>query len=77
MMRWTPFRLMAVGVVLMILGILLPLLMILHLLESTLLMNFIAYLASFGGLLVGLLGVVEYARTQRKNGSEDEDWFQR
>lgn len=61
----------------MILGILLPLLMILHLLESTLWMNFIAYLASFGGLLVGLIGVVEYARTQRKRENEDEDWFQR
>lgn len=77
MIRWTPFRLMAVGVALMLVGILLPLLMILHLLESTLLMNFIAYLASFGGLLVGLLGVVEYARTQRKHENEDEDWFQR
>jgi membrane associated rhomboid family serine protease len=74
-MHWTPFRLMAVGVALMVLGILLPLLMILHILESTLLMNFIAYLASFGGLLIGLLGVVDYARTQRKRENEDEDYF--
>lgn len=61
----------------MVLGILLPLLMILRILESTLLMNFIAYLVSFGGLLVGLIGVVNYARTQRKGENEDEDWFQR
>jgi|GEM_PF-902178 hypothetical protein len=74
-MHWTPFRLMAVGVALMVLGILLPLLMILHILESTLLMNFIAYLASFGGLLIGLLGVVDYARTQRKRENEGEDYF--
>jgi len=74
-MHWTPFRLMAVGVALMVLGILLPLLMILHILESTLLMNFIAYLASFGGLLIGLLGVVDYARTQRERENEDEDYF--
>lgn len=77
MIRWTPLRLMAVGVGLMLLGILLPLLMILRLLESTLLMNFIAYLVSFGGLLVGLIGVVDYARTQRKSENEDEDWSQR
>ncbi|MCX7838046.1 MAG: hypothetical protein N2559_01110 [Anaerolineae bacterium] len=77
MMRWPPFRLMAVGVALMLLGILLPLLMILRLLESTLLMNFIAYLVSFGGLLVGLIGVVNYARTQHQSENKDEDWFQR
>lgn len=76
MMRWTPFRLMAVGVALMVLGLVLPFLMILRILESTLLMNFIAYLASVGGLVVGIIGVVGYARTQRKNENEAEDWSQ-
>jgi hypothetical protein len=46
--------------------------MVLQMLESTLLMNFIAYLASFGGLVIGLLGVVEYARTRRNNEDESQ-----
>jgi hypothetical protein len=70
MKHLTSTRLIVGGIILMILGIILPFLMVLQILESTLLMNFIAYLASFGGLIIGLMGVVEIARTRRRD--EDE-----
>ncbi len=66
----TPYRLMWLGFVLLVIGVLLPFLMLLHLLESNLLSNFIAYLASFLGLVIGLVGVVLYAQTRRKDQDE-------
>jgi len=75
MIRWTPFRLIWLGGALMVLGVVLPVLMILQMLESNWLTNFVAYFASFGGLLIGMIGVVNYARTQRRTRREDEDYF--
>jgi membrane associated rhomboid family serine protease len=46
--------------------------MVLHLLESTLWLNFVAYLASFFGLLGGLVGVVMYGQAHRKNRDDTE-----
>jgi hypothetical protein len=67
MNRLTPAQMMWLGFFLLVLGILLPFLMVLQMLESTLLMNFIAYLASLGGLVIGLIGVVEHARAHPKD----------
>ena len=66
----SPARLILIGFVLLVIGFLLPFLMVLQVLESTLPMNFLAYLASFFGLISGLVGVVTYARTQKKNRDE-------
>jgi len=62
-----PVRLIILGFVLLVIGFALPFLMVLHLLESTLPLNFAAYFASFFGLLMGLIGIVTYARLQRRD----------
>ncbi len=72
MKHLTPVRLVWLGFFLMVLGIVLPFLMVIHVIESTLLLNFIAYLASFGGLLVGLVGVVTWTRLRRPDNGEGE-----
>jgi hypothetical protein len=38
-------------------GIIVPFLMMLNMLESTFLLNFIAYFLSMGGLIMGVIGV--------------------
>jgi membrane associated rhomboid family serine protease len=63
----TPPRLMWLGFILLVIGFLLPFLMVLRLLEPTLLLNFVAYFASLFGLISGVVGVVTYARTEKKN----------
>lgn len=61
-----PVRLIVIGFVLSILGWILPLLMVLHILESTFLLNFLAYAASVCGLFLGIIGAASYIRTHRK-----------
>jgi membrane associated rhomboid family serine protease len=72
MTHLTPLRLIWLGFFLLVLGFILPFLMVLHLLESTLWLNFVAYLASFFGLLGGLVGVVMYGQAHRKNRDDTE-----
>ncbi len=67
MIHPTPAQMMWLGFVLLVLGFLLPFLMVLQFLESNLLSTFIAYLASFSGLVIGLMGVVMQAQTQKKD----------
>lgn len=54
---------MLLGFALLLLGVLLPLLMVLRLLESTFPLNFLAFASSLGGLIIGFSGVVQYIRT--------------
>jgi cytosine/uracil/thiamine/allantoin permease len=62
-----PKILFGAGCFLMILGWVIPALMILQLLESTFFLNFLAYIASFLGLVMGFVGAINYiARHRRK-----------
>ncbi len=65
MSRLSPVQLMLIGFVLLVIGVMMPFLMVLHILESTLLLDVLAYFASFIGLILGLIGVVSYGRIQR------------
>lgn len=65
----TPLRLIGIGVVLLVIGALLPFLMVARLLESQLWLNFIAVAASMAGLIVGLYGVFELQRTRERDKS--------
>ncbi|MFN8401944.1 MAG: hypothetical protein U0V48_00055 [Anaerolineales bacterium] len=58
--------LLSLGVALMLLGIALPFLMIVHVLESTFFLNFFSWGASVTGLMFGTLGFALYSR-MRKN----------
>ncbi|MBV6450064.1 MAG: hypothetical protein MHPDNHAH_00784 [Anaerolineales bacterium] len=57
-----PCFLLTFGVFLMLLGIVLPFLMVVHLLESTFLLNFFSWGASVTGLSLGTIGFTLYSR---------------
>jgi hypothetical protein len=65
-----PKRLIAIGFVLVMLGFVVPFLMVLDIIVSTFVLNFLSYGASISGLLLGILGTAGYARLRK----EKEDW---
>jgi hypothetical protein len=58
------------GFVLVFLGFLLPLLMVMKILESTYLLNFVSFIASLIGLFLGLMGAARYALEIRHRRDE-------
>jgi hypothetical protein len=55
-------KLIITGFILLLLGLVLPSLMLLGLLESTLPLNFMSYASSTAGLVVGFIGIALYRR---------------
>ncbi len=74
MSHYNPKFLIFVGFIGLVLGFVLPFLMIIRVLEPTLLLNFLAYVASFGGLVVGIAGAVLYWQENKRE--EEEYWRQ-
>jgi hypothetical protein len=68
MMQASPIRLIFLGFVLLLIGVLLPFLMVLQILGSTLLLNFLAYLSSLFGLVIGIVGLVMYSQARKRGG---------
>lgn len=64
--RWNPRTTLLVAFGMLLLGFILPLLMIMQVLRSTFLLNFIAYICSVGGLIVGMIGFVTYVKRSRR-----------
>ncbi len=60
-----PFRLIIIALVLLIIGLVLPFLMVLRLVESTLLLSFLAYGSSTAGFILGFVGIAQYRRGQK------------
>lgn len=58
-------RMVAIGLVLMILGIVLPFLMVLDVLESTFFLNFFSYIISLVGMLVASVGAIMWGVSKR------------
>ena len=58
-----PWKLIAIGVGLMVVGVALPFLMVIQLLESTLFLSFLAHGCSMVGLITGFVGVTQYFRS--------------
>ena len=69
-MAENPRKLILIGFVLVALGFIFPVLMVIGVLEATLLLNFFAYGASIGGLLLGLIGTVQIAELRKKRGGD-------
>jgi hypothetical protein len=65
MNRLSPRLLLSLGLILMILGILLPFLMVIRMLESTFFLNFFSWGASITGLSLGTIGFAMYERIHR------------
>ena len=60
-----PRFLLSLGVTLMLLGVILPFLMVIHVLESTFFLNFFSWGASVTGLSFGTIGFAMYARRMK------------
>ncbi len=61
----SPRSLLLLGVTMMLLGIILPFLMVIHLLESTFFLNFFSWGLSVAGLAFGTIGFAMYSRGRR------------
>ncbi len=61
-----PVRLMIIGVCLMVFGVIAPLLMVVHIIQSTFALNFISYGASVLGLAMGMIGLAFYGISRNK-----------
>lgn len=70
-----PFnRLIVVGFFLVLAGMILPFLIVMHVLPSTILLNFLAYGVSISGVFLGIIGVAMYVGEERRK-SKDDDWY--
>ncbi|HVN55471.1 MAG TPA: hypothetical protein VMT46_14140 [Anaerolineaceae bacterium] len=61
-----PRILLGVAVLLLLVGWVLPVLMVLKILESTLFLNFFSYIASVLGLFLGIISLVNMVTRYRK-----------
>jgi len=62
----SPRLLVSLGLTLMLLGIALPFLMLIHVLESTFFLNFFSWGASVGGLFLGVIGIATWVRKRKE-----------
>jgi membrane associated rhomboid family serine protease len=60
-----PGRLIGIGLGLLVIGAVLPFMMVINLVQSTLPLNLVAVLASVGGITMGLLGMTLYRRSRK------------
>ena len=66
-MMTNPRFLLSLGVILMLLGVILPFLMVIHVLESTFFLNFFSWGASVAGLSFGTIGFAMYAKVRKRD----------
>lgn len=61
-----PAIMILAGFGLSLLGVVLPLMMVMHVLASTFFLNFFSYTASMTGLMLGIGGAASYVRAHKK-----------
>jgi hypothetical protein len=61
-----PIVVILIGFVMVVLGLVLPMLMVMQVLESTFFLNFLAYIFQFLGLVFGIIGSASYVSRRRK-----------
>ncbi|MEP7135411.1 MAG: hypothetical protein ABI904_10810 [Chloroflexota bacterium] len=61
-----PRLLLSLGLVLMLLGVILPFLMIIYLIPSTFFLNFFSWGASVSGLFLGFIGVATWTKMRKE-----------
>jgi hypothetical protein len=64
----SPRLLLSLGIILMLLGIILPFLILIKVLESTFFLNFFSYGASVAGLAFGTIGFALWSRGRNRRG---------
>ena len=60
-----PARLIVIGFILLLLGVILPFLMLIGLVETNLPLNIVAVVCSVAGLATGFMGLATYMRRDR------------
>ena len=66
MTNWNPLYFILAEFFLVMIGFALPFLMVLQVIQSTFFLNFLAYAASFSGMLLGIIGSAFYAASRYK-----------
>ncbi len=61
-----PITMILTGFGLSVLGVMLPLMIIIHVLPSTFFLDFFSFTASMGGLILGISGAAQYVRSRKK-----------
>jgi hypothetical protein len=61
--------LILIGFLMVLLGIILPFLMVLKIVESTFFLNFFSYFLQVGGLFLGIIGSAYLMRSRRRKNS--------
>jgi hypothetical protein len=61
----TPVRLIFIGILLALLGVVLPFLMVMKVIESTFFLNFFSFILSLMGVVIGVIGSAYYVRINR------------
>ncbi len=67
-----PRAVILVGFLLVLSGVILPLLMVLQVIRSTFLLNFISFGASVSGLLLGIVGAASYVKINLSKRNKEE-----
>jgi len=67
MLRWQPWKILVLAGGMMIVSIIIPLLMVLQLLQSTFFLNFLSYTLSVAGLMIGMIGIVTMVKLRNKD----------
>ena len=66
MISISPRLLIWIGFVLVVFGVVAPFLMVMHIVPSTFFLNFLSFVASVSGLIMGIYGSVMYVREHRR-----------
>lgn len=69
-----PGRLLTVAILLLIFGFVMPFLMALRVVESTLFLNFLSFGASVLGLFLGVAGITAHRGKQKKKDDEENPY---
>ncbi len=72
-----PIHFILLGLFLVLLGVIIPLLMVIKVVESTLFLGFSSYIVSIVGLFLGMWGAFSYVRIERikhKKRNEEEGY---
>lgn len=67
-MKERSWLLILVGMIGLVVGAVLPFLMVLRIITSTLGLNFLAFACQVGGLFLGLIGLANHVRPGGRNG---------
>jgi len=66
MIRLHPWKIIAIGFVLVLFGFLAPFLMVIRVIEASLFLSFLSHGASVAGLLLGIIGAAMYSRLGKR-----------